>query len=395
MTEPGPIELTAELVAAATPNPPGDERAAAAVVVEHLRRLGIDDVRVVGPDERRANVLARVPGRGGGPTLLLNGHLDTKPPGDLDLWERPPWEPAVVDGHLYGLGSADMKGAVAAMIHAAAAIRREEVRGDLLLAFTADEEEGAASGSAWVADRGLLQADAAIVGEPCGIARDWEAIRLISRGVFIFRFDVRGTQMHSSLSDRLGGVNASATMARLLARLDAERRSLLHYPPHPLAPEGPTLNAGLVARSGVGYGILSGEASFLCDVRLLPGMTREGIESDLADFLARAQADDPELDATLVVEHWLPPCEIEATHPVVIALQAAAEAHLGAPLPLAAFPGGTDAPHLQLRAGIPTVPSFGPGLLTDAHRPNERVSTQSILDATAIYADTARRFLDA
>jgi acetylornithine deacetylase len=124
-------------------------------------------------------------------------------------------------------------------------------------------------------------------------------------------------------------------------------------------------------------------------------MTREGIEADLAAFLARAHADDPELDATLVVEHWLPPCEIEATHPVVLALQAAAEAHLGAPLPLAAFPGGTDAPHLQLRAGIPTVPSFGPGLLTDAHRPNERVSTQAILDATAIYADTARRFLDA
>ena len=77
------------------------------------------------------------------------------------------------------------------------------------------------------------------------------------------------------------------------------------------------------------------------------------------------------------------------------ALRAAAEARLGEPLPLAAFPGGTDAPHLQLRAGIPTVPSFGPGLLTDAHRPNERISTQAILDATAIYADTARRFLDA
>ena len=57
-------------------------------------------MRVVGPDERRVNVLARVPGRGGGPTLLLNGHLDTKPPGDLDAWETPavgadrPWTAA-------------------------------------------------------------------------------------------------------------------------------------------------------------------------------------------------------------------------------------------------------------------------------------------------------------
>ncbi len=80
---------------------------------------------------------------------------------------------------------------------------------------------------------------------------------------------------------------------------------------------------------------------------------------------------------------------------MVQALSAAAAAHLREAPPLGAFPGGTDAPHLQLVAGIPTVPSFGPGLLTTAHAPNEWVSVQGIVDAAAIYADAARRFLDA
>lgn len=390
----GPLGLARELVAAATPNPPGDERAAADVLTRTLRSLGIDDVQVVGPSPSRPNVLARIRGRGGGRSLILNGHIDTKPSGDLDAWETQPWDPVVRDGRLHGLGAADMKGAVAAMVYAAAEVARAGTDGDLILAFTADEEEGAASGARWLAERGLLAADAAIIGEPSGITRDWEAIRLISRGVFIFRVGVRGTAMHSSLSDQMPSVNANVEMARLIGRLASEAPSMLRYVPHPLAPRGPTVNAALAASGGSGYGVLPAAASFISDIRVLPGMTRDQIEEDIAAFLERAARDEPGLQTTFEVEHWLPPCEIEVTHPVVEALAAAAADVLGAAPPFALFPGGTDAPHFQLAAGIPTVPSFGPGLLTAAHRPNESISVQSITEATAIYARTARRYLD-
>jgi acetylornithine deacetylase len=389
----GPITLTADLVAAASPNPPGDERPAADVLVRALHDLGIDDVQVVGPTPLRPNVIARIPGRGGGRSLILNGHIDTKPPGDLEAWETPPWEPVVREGSLYGLGSADMKGAVAAMTFAGAEIARTDLAGDLVLMFTADEEEGSACGARWLAEQGMISADAAIIGEPSGIAHDWEAIRLVSRGVCLFRIEIEGTPMHSSLSDQLESVNANVEMARLVTRFAEEGSSILRHQAHPLAPNGPTFNLALVAQGGSGQGVVPGPASFISDVRALPGMTAEGIMEDVQAFVARVAESQPSLSANVQLEAWLTPCEIQPTDPVVVALAEASAQVLGACPPFAVFPGGTDAPHFQVASGVPTVPSCGPGLLTAAHRPNESITLQSIVEATAIYANTAKRFL--
>ena len=116
-------------MATPSPNPPGDERAVAALVTAKLRELGVRDVETAGASEERPNVLAQA-GRGGGRTLVLCGHLDTKPPGDLNEWHRDPYGAAIVDGELHGVGSGDMKGAVAAMVFAAAAIEACEVGAD-------------------------------------------------------------------------------------------------------------------------------------------------------------------------------------------------------------------------------------------------------------------------
>ena len=130
--------------------------------------------------------------------------------------------------------------------------------------------------------------------------------------MLIFPIDVRGTQMHSSLSDDLGGVNASATMARLLARLDGERRRVLRFDAAPAAAPraDPERGAARDERRRLRRPLRPRRPSSR-DVRALPGMTREDIEADLPAFLARAHEDDPELDATLVVDIWLAACEIE------------------------------------------------------------------------------------
>lgn len=386
------VEFARALVATPSINPGGDERAVAALVRERLGSLGITDVEELCAMEGRPSLLARV-GRGA-PKLILCGHLDTKPAGDLDAWSTDPWDPVIRDGELVGLGSGDMKGAVAAMVYAAGALAAAgHDAGTLELALVADEEAGSAHGARWLAEAGRLVGDAVIIGEPCGVEREWESIDLISRGAILFKVRIRGTQTHSSISDRFPTVNATVVMARLAQRMHGELGEALTFEPHPLCPLGPTVNVGVMARAGVFYGVYPGDAELACDIRLLPGMTRASVEADLRAFLARAAADDPELDAELVTDFFIEATEVPADAPVVRAAQAAAAAVLGASPPLAAFPGATDAASTQGIAGIATIAAFGPGFLPRAHSPNESVSVDGIVKAARIYALAASAFL--
>ena len=367
------LAFAAELVATPSPNPPGDESLVADSWRAGSRRSAPPRSPILAPAEKRHNVLATFAGDGDGPVLLLNGHLDTKPPGDLAAWHTPPFEPTVRDGMLIGSGACDMKAAVAAITYAAGAVALAGTRGTLRVVFTADEEAGGHVGSKWLAENGHLQADVAVIAEPSGVREDWEAIHLVSRGVAIFRISVRGTQMHSSLSELLDSVNASVEMADLMVRMAKAAPGILHYVPHSLNGGTPTFNVGLLVQGGVGYGIYPGHAEFLCDVRAVPGMTAERIEADVRGFIAGVEAENPSLQTEFELLNWTPPAEIDASHAVVGALQAAAASVLGASPPLGVFPGGTDAPYFSEVAGIPTVPSFGPGLLPYAHAPNQAI----------------------
>jgi acetylornithine deacetylase len=122
-------------------------------------------------------------------------------------------------------------------------------------------------------------------------------------------------------------------------------------------------------------------------------MERDAVVADIESFLVDARARDPELDAELVLDIWVPASEIEPEHPVVAALQAASGRVLGKTPPLGGFPGATDAPFFQLVAGIPTVAAFGPGLLPRAHSPNERLHAGGAALAARIYALAALRYL--
>src|SRR5438093_10043748 len=91
------IDFACALVATPSPNPPGDERAVAALVVDKLRELGIEHTEIVGATDERPNLIAHV-GPAGGRTLILCGHLDTKPAGDLEQWRRDPYDATIDDG---------------------------------------------------------------------------------------------------------------------------------------------------------------------------------------------------------------------------------------------------------------------------------------------------------
>jgi acetylornithine deacetylase len=386
------IDFARELVGTPSPNPPGDEREVVAVARDVMSRLGFVAVRTVGMEQERPNLLGEV-GGGAGPTLMFNGHLDTKPAGDLSEWATGPYDPVIRDGRLYGLGATDMKGAVAAMVYAGAAVAESEPHGTLRLALSADEEAGSRFGARFLAGMPELAADAVLVGEPTGMQDPWAYLAVANRGISCFRVSVRGTQMHSSLSDQVPSVNASVKAGQVLSRMAAEFRP--SYPYNPDVHSHPTVNLGVTLSGGVFFGVYPGHAEFGIDVRTVPGMTLSGLQADLTAFIERLRGEDPELDASVEPVSdlaWHPPSSIDPTHPLVVAASSAARDVLGHEVPLGTMPAFTDGSHWS-QAGMACIPAFGPGSLLYAHRPNEFVVVEDVIIAARIYALTALRYL--
>lgn len=391
-TSNGVAALARRLIEARSDNPPGDERRIAEVLSAALAERALPGPRVLARQAERPNLLSTLDFGPGGRHLCLCGHLDTKPPGEG--WSFDPLRPRVVDGELYGLGACDMKGAVAAMVEAAAELAaRPPARGRLSLLFVADEERGGLHGARYLAEGGLVEADAILIGEPGGLKADWDHLHLVSRGIANLSIRVLGDQGHSSLSDRIGLVSATQEAARLLL---AFRRFRPRAPRRAWPGWRVTVNPGVRVEGGVDFGVIPGQARFAIDVRTLPGMTRAAFDRDLADFLARQRERNASLRAEVAFEppprDWLPPTEVAAGHPLVRCLESALAEVVGRRPPRAVFPGTTDAAWLQGLGGIPTLPAAGPGLLPRAHAPDERVSVAALEQAAAVYARTARRF---
>jgi acetylornithine deacetylase/succinyl-diaminopimelate desuccinylase-like protein len=291
------------------------------------------------------------------------------------------------DGKIYGLGSTDMKGAVAAMVYAGAAL--SEVRGgfagELQLVLSADEEGGSAYGVKFLASAGHLRGDAALIGEPSGIRRELEFIDLSSRGIACFRFQVFGDQMHSSLSDEFQAVNASVKAAELVSRFAREFKL-----------EGTTVNVGVTLQGGVYFGVVPGFAEFGCDLRVPPGSSESMVRARVEAWLAQQRLNDPALRVDLVWEApptpWIEPVQFPNDHPLADAVRAASAKVLATPPSVGCFPAATDAPWL-VSVGVPTIPAFGPGLLPLAHAPNECVEIASVFACARIYALAALQYL--
>ena len=157
-------ELTRELIRIDTSNPPGRESEAAGFLAGWLAEAGVES-ELAGPDPKRLNLVARIPGAGEGPSLMLMAHTDVVPAPDAD-WTVPPFAGELRDGRVIGRGAADMKGELASRVVAFAEVARsgEPPPGDVVLVAEADEERNTADvGMSWIArERDDLRCDYAI-----------------------------------------------------------------------------------------------------------------------------------------------------------------------------------------------------------------------------------------
>lgn len=369
-----PLAIARELVRFPTY---GDVLGVEAPAVEWLaarfRRLGIPHT-VRSEHGRAFNLTARI--GEGGPSIILNSHLDVVPPGDSASWATDPFEPHVADGRLYGRGSCDAKGSVAAMVAAFERLyaRRRALKGTVILALVGGEERGGEGVCREIAQG--LKADAAIVGEPTGLMP-----RVAHKGRVVLEVVTRGKPAHSSNPD--AGVNAISAMARLLPGFEALHGAARQVT-HPLL--GAASSAVTRIAGGVAVNVVPAECRIWIDRRLLPGEVPDRVIGTYREVIERGRAADPALEAELIVLEVTRPAEAGSTALPGI-LQEVGGRVLGRPVGVGGFPATCDMTHLVHKAGVPTV-IFGPGDLEAAHRFNEWISVAELYQAAEVYYQT-------
>ena len=372
------IRLLRELVAVNSVNPtlvngaPG-ERDVAELIASEMRRGGLDVSMEIVADGR-PNVVGVLEGRAKGRTLMLCGHTDTVGvSGMID-----PFTPVERDGRLYGRGSQDMKGGVAAMMTAAAAIAAGGglESGRLVVAAVVDEEHSSIGADALVKS---WPADAAVVTEPTDLE-----IAIGHKGFAWVDVVVAGKAAHGSRPAE--GQDAILRLGRVLTRLEALDRALQSRPPHPLMGTG-SLHASIVA-GGRELSSYPDRAAMQMERRTLPGEPETTALHEVRQILDALAGEDATFRATATAIFSRPAYEIAAGHELPQTL-AAALAHAGGTPRLTGASFWTDAAVLG-HAGIPSV-LFGPGG-AGLHSTEEYVNVADVLLCRDALVELVRRF---
>jgi succinyl-diaminopimelate desuccinylase len=387
------LALLRDLVRLPTVNPPGNEAPAAELVAERLRAWGFETTvvpygenrqasRSVGPRVARAHTVGRLRGDGSAPGLMLSGHLDVVPPGEVP-WQHDPFGAVVEDGRLYGRGACDMKSGVAAFLGAAAAVARSgrPLHGDLVVVCSSDEEAGCGGADALVEEPLFGGIGSVLIAEPSDLQ-----LFIAEKGAFWLEVTLLGQTAHGSMPDR--GENAVTAMAEFLVSLGDLFPETL--PPDPVL-RRPTLNVGTVA-GGVKINVVPDRCVVTLDMRTIPGQRHSAIREQVEATLAALCARRPRLRAEVRTLIDREPVACPADTPLARATADAVAAVTGTrPIP-AGVPYFTEACVFVPRLGIPMV-ICGPGHPTMAHQPDEYVELRQVIQAAEVYVRTARSLL--
>ena len=366
------VRLAQELVKIPSENPPGGEKRVAEFLGNYMRDMGLE-VQVKDVEPGRPNVIGVLRGAAEGPVILLNGHLDVVPAGDG--WTVDPYGGTIADGRLYGRGSADMKGPIAAMVAAVKTIQRADVslRGTVVIAGVVSEEDSQAGTKQLAKDR--VKADFAIVGEPTGLKPV-----IAHKGNIYFDITTRGIAAHGSIPDHgLNAIEKMFSVGKGLEGLSQRLREKSHY-----LVGHPTLSIGTI-KGGTITNAVPDQCVMSVDRRLIPGETAAEAEAEIWELLNTLAAADPEFRAELEVPVAALPMETSESGSVVRAVRSATMRVLGADPGVHGWSATCDANILMNEMGIPTV-IFGPGDIATAHRPDEYIEIDQLTQATMIYS---------
>ncbi|MFF1874724.1 ArgE/DapE family deacylase [Kitasatospora herbaricolor] len=323
----------------------------------------------------RPSLVAIARGTGGGRSLMLNGHLDTV---SLAGYDGDPLDPQIRDGRMYGRGTFDMKGGIAAMMVAAArATAHVHLRGDVVLACVADEEHGS-SGTEEVLES--FTADAAIVAEPSHLE-----VTLAHKGFAWFDVEIEGRAAHGSRPEL--GLDAIAKAGHFLVALEELGQRLTRGPAHPLLGTG-TVHASVI-RGGEEPSTYPAQCRITLERRTVPGESVDRIELELTAVLDHLAIAVPDFQYRLTRGLHREPFDADPHTPIVRTLTRHAEKALGHPPVVRAEPFWTDCALLD-RAGIPCLLFGVDG--EGAHAATEYVDLASLEILTDVLTGTIADF---
>ncbi len=395
------VELASALISFPTVSPPGRNTSdAQQFVADYLSALGFEidrfDVYPGDPD-----VVARLPGSAPekSASLLFNGHIDVAETGPIESWSRDPFTPSVEGNRLYGRGTTDMKGPMAAALFAMRVVRDlgVELGGDLLLESVIGEEQGEA-GTLTCLERGYV-ADFAIVPEPTGLTISGQG------GVITGWIEINSPEtLHDGMRARtihagggVRGANAIEKMMLIIQGLNTLEREWAVMKSSPgFAPGATTINPAVI-EGGRHPAFMADRCALWVTVHFYPDETWEHVTAEIEDHLNRVASADLWLRDHPPAFRWggrsmiedrgeiFPASRVDREHPAVVTLSDIHHRVRHTPAEYVMWPSVSDAGWLS-SAGISTV-IYGPGSLAQAHVIDEWIEVDELLAAACVYAE--------
>lgn len=395
--------LTRELIRFPTVNPPGEAYTPCAEFIgDYLKRhgFGVEYIRgegAPGDTDRypRTNVIARFDGRVPGPTVHFNSHIDVVEAGDG--WTVDPFDGVVKDGRVYGRGACDMKGGLASSIIAALAFMQvyPDFPGAIEISGTVDEESGGFGGVAHLAKLGYFsppKVDHVIIPEPL----NKERICLGHRGVWWAEIETKGEIAHGSMpflgdcAVRHMGAVLQAFEDELFPALDAKRTVM------PVVPEGArrsTMNINSIHggqtddfRPGLPSPNVPDRCRLTIDRRFLLEEKIGDVKREVVSILDRLKRDRPKFDYEIRGLMEVQPTMTERDAPVVRAVAKGIMTLFEREPDYVISPGTYDQKHVARLGHLYDCIAYGPGILDLAHRPDEWVGIDDMVDAAKVMA---------
>lgn len=406
------ISLTQDLIRMPTLNPPGENYLEICEYLDRrLRRAGFETELIrahgaPGDSDRhpRWNIVARREGKRPGDCVHFNSHIDVVEVGHG--WSVDPFGGEVKEGRIYGRGACDMKGGLAASIIAVEAFITlcPDYAGVIEISGTADEESGGFGGVAYLAERGYFspgRVDHVIIPEPLNKDR----ICLGHRGVWWAEIETKGEMAHGSMP--FLGDCAVRHMAAVLAEMEASLFPALaaRKTDMPVVPEGArqsTLNINSIHGgeaeqdadyTGLPSACVPDRCRMVIDRRFLIEEDIVQVEAEIREMLERVRAGRANFDYDMRELHRVLPTMTKMGAPVVASVARAIETVMGRAPDYVVSPGTYDQKHIDRIGRLKNCIAYGPGILDLAHKPDEYVGIEDMVQSAQVMALALRDLL--